>query len=275
MSALDSALDLLLCPICQSRQAGTVRLARRERSLVCEHGHSFDIARQGYVNLTNGAPPDNADTAPMLGARQRFLGSGVYEPIRAAIVRACGPAHTLLEVGAGTGWYLQGVLDARPGTIGLASDVSVVAAKHAARSGLASVVADTWAGLPVRSASIDTLMCIFAPRRADEFARLLSPTGHAVIAWPTPRHLASLRDKLGLLDVAADKGEQLAAQFLDAELQHTGHELVEFSTVCTAEQISDLVAMGPNAFHSHSAPDEGADIDVSVEVSVFSHGKQE
>lgn len=143
--------------------AAEVPLVRHDRQLACPNGHGFDIARQGYVNLAGGAPPANADTAPMIDARQRFLDSGVYEPIRQAVSHASDAAHWLVEVGAGTGWYLDGVLTHRRDAVGLATDVSVAAAKRAARSGLASVVADTWAGLPIRSASVDAVLCVFAP----------------------------------------------------------------------------------------------------------------
>ena len=50
----------------------------------CAAGHSFDIARQGYVNLLRRAAPENADTPEMLAARDRFLVAGHYAPIAAA-----------------------------------------------------------------------------------------------------------------------------------------------------------------------------------------------
>ncbi|WBF61378.1 methyltransferase domain-containing protein [Propionibacterium freudenreichii] len=249
--------------------AAEVPLVRHDRQLACPNGHGFDIARQGYVNLAGGAPPANADTAPMIDARQRFLDSGVYEPIRQAVSHASDAAHWLVEVGAGTGWYLDGVLTHRRDAVGLATDVSVAAAKRAARSGLASVVADTWAGLPIRSASVDAVLCVFAPRSAAEFARVLAPGGRAVVAWPTPRHLAALRERLGLLNVATDKDEQLVTQFGEAGLNPADRELVEFSAECTAQQVADLVGMGPNAFHDHAPAQVPTTIDVSVEVGTF------
>ena len=80
---IDAALDLLACPVCG------LPLGRHDRTLRCASGHSHDLARQGYVNLLHGAAPANADTTEMVAARQRFLDTGAYQPIRDAVVGAC------------------------------------------------------------------------------------------------------------------------------------------------------------------------------------------
>jgi 23S rRNA (guanine745-N1)-methyltransferase len=38
---------------------------------VCPAGHAFDVAKQGYLNLSGAAEPANADTPAMLDARAR------------------------------------------------------------------------------------------------------------------------------------------------------------------------------------------------------------
>ncbi|RLP12437.1 putative RNA methyltransferase [Propionibacterium australiense] len=270
LEALRLASALLACPVCARRGTPDVPLALSGRTLRCTGGHVFDVARQGYVNLAGAAQPRNADTAQMLAARDRFLGSGVHEPLRAAIVEACGATpSSLVEAGAGTGWYLAGAVAAFPRATALALDVSVPALRRSAARGLASVVADSWVGLPLRSGSVDALLCVFAPRNAGEFARVLSPVGRLVVAAPTTAHLAGLRTRLGLLDVAGDKAERLTGQMCEAGLVPAGRRLVEFDALCTPEQLRDLVAMGPNAFHEHPEPGGPGVITVSVLVSVF------
>lgn len=67
-----------ICPICGEH------LARIEKSFVCENNHSFDIARQGYVNLLPVGQKHSlrpGDDKEMLNARRNFLNSGFYEPI--------------------------------------------------------------------------------------------------------------------------------------------------------------------------------------------------
>lgn len=175
----------------------------------------------------------------------------------------------MLEVGAGTGYYLAAALDALPESRGLATDVSVAACRRAAKAHprMAAVVADTWAGLPVRSSAVDALLCVFAPRNAAEFCRVLSPGGVLVIVTPAPDHLASLRATHGLLNVPADKAADLRKAFVDLDAIATHH--VSYSLDLGADDIADLIAMGPNAFHAGERTPGPARIDVSVHVSVF------
>lgn len=269
LAALEMAAGLLACPVCARRQSPEAPLVRQDRALRCAAGHVFDIARQGYVNLTGAPQPRNADTAAMLEARERLLGSGIYEPLRRAVVAASGEPKTAVEVGAGTGWYLAGLVAAHPQLRALATDVSVPALRHAAAAGLAAVGADTWAGLPLRSGCVDALLCVFAPHNAAEFARVLSPGGRLVVTAPTRDHLAGLREELGLLDVAADASARSAAQLTGAGLVAAGDELVTFDAECSPELLRDLVDMGPNAFHGHGEPNGPRRVTVSVLMSVF------
>lgn len=262
---IDAGLDLLACPVCRSA------LARTDRTLHCAAGHGFDLARQGYVNLLRSAPPANADTAPMLAARERFLASGAYQPIRAAVVAASAGVQTVAEVGAGTGHYLAGVLAAGAAASHLALDVSAAAARRSSRLGLASAVADTWAGLPLRSASLDGLLCVFAPRNPAEFARVLRPGGRVVIVTPTADHLAELRSRYGLLSVPPDKTARLDANLAAVNLCLADRVEVGYQLDLDHRSVADLIEMGPNAFH-HRSPGLVAEpilAQVAVTVSTF------
>jgi 23S rRNA (guanine745-N1)-methyltransferase len=217
----------------------------------CSAGHAYDVARQGYLNLLGGPQPANADSAAMIQARSRVL-SGVYGGVVALVADAVAAtqARVVVDAGAGTGQYLAAALDLLPEAVGIATDVSVAAARRAARAHprLASVVADTWRALPVRSGVAQAVCCVFAPRNAAEFARVLSPGGRLVVVTPDPGHLASVRAAYGLLDLDPDKDERLALALADR------FELVDslrLTTVvdATAEQVADVIAMGPNAFH--------------------------
>lgn len=239
MTALGRVTDWLACPLCH----GGMQLLNR--ALVCEQRHGFDVARQGYVNLLGRAAPQHADTAAMVAARDRFLSAGHYSPITDAVTGAVGDAGRVLEVGAGTGHYIAAAL--APGAAGLAMDISVPACRRAARvhPALASIVADTWAGLPLRDASVDVLLCVFAPRNAGEFRRVLRPGGRIVIVVPNAEHLVELRQEHGLLGIDDDKVEQLEAAFGSAaEVRR-----VAYDAELDAAAATDIVAMGPNAFH--------------------------
>src|SRR5947199_1528396 len=96
---------LLTCPFC-----GT-HLTQIDNTLTCTNSHTFDIAKEGYVNLLRKKLP--GDTKEMLIARRNFLEQGYYQPlsdtINALVSTALGPetpSSTLLDAGCGEGYYL-------------------------------------------------------------------------------------------------------------------------------------------------------------------------
>ena len=279
MSVAD-VVDLLACPTCAGRGLADAPLRLDGPTLRCAQGHAYDLARQGHVNLLGRATPRNADTAEMVAARERFLGSGAYDAVAdaltGAVVRCSGGPVAVLDVGAGPGWYLDRVLagldeQERPAR-GLALDVSPAAARRAARSPrtVGAVVADAWGALPVRSGSLDVVLSVFAPRHPPELARVLRPGGVALVVSPLPEHLAGLRAARGLLDVEPGKQERLASTFGE-HLVHVGDTDVRYAVALDPARVEDLVAMGPNAFHRSPGAKATvpAQVDVAVRVSAW------
>ena len=245
---LSRVIPWLHCPVC------TASLELAGTTLGCENRHCFDVARQGYLNLLLRAAPRNADTPGMLAARDRFLSGGWYEPLTRKVVAALADADRVLDAGAGTGHYIGAFLDAAPGATGLAVDVSPAACRRAAGRSprLGSVVADVWRRLPIASGILDAVLCVFAPRNPDEFARILAPGGRLVVVTPGGDHLVELREALGLLGLGPEKLERLDGSM-------TGFDLLDRQELThplnlSADAAADLVAMGPNAFHTYTAP---------------------
>lgn len=250
MLMLADIVKLLRCPVCTDAMAGT------ERAVICARGHSYDIARQGYVALLSGAPPRVVgDTAEMIAARQRFLDAGHFTPIAAAVaeaVEADGPTPArLLEIGAGTGYYLRTVLDAVPPSVGVGIDLSKFAARRLARvhPRAAGIVADAWAGLPVRDGVVTHALSIFAPRNTHEIHRVLAPGGVLIVVTPTARHLGEIVEPLGMVRVDERKQRRLdeatAGRFALA-----GQAQIEYSMTLTRDDVAAVVAMGPSARHT-------------------------
>ena len=114
-------------------------LHREGGALRCPAGHSYDIARQGYVSmLPAGAKAGAGDTAAMTAARADFLAAGHFgslvTELAAAAQEALAPQSQpgcVIDVGAGTGYYLASVLDAVPGRPGLVLDISKFALRRA------------------------------------------------------------------------------------------------------------------------------------------------
>lgn len=263
--SLDAARGLLRCPHCAEP------LEAEGRRWLCPRGHSFDVARQGYLNLASGPEPANADTAAMLDARARVHASGLFDFLSSALDEVVpDTAGRLVEAGAGTGHYLAGLVEARPAAQGVALDVSRAAARRAARAHprVASVVADVWKGVPIRTGSVDVMLCVFAPRNLAEFARVLTDDGLVVIVTPGPGHLAGLRKKYGLLGVEADKRERLLSSAA-GHLVHRAGTVAESTALADAELVGDLIGMGPNAFHAPAPPTASEQVEVAVQIDVF------
>src|SRR5690606_39181918 len=114
-------VEALACPHCGGG------LAAAGGALACARGHSFDAARQGYVNLVAGRPPGAGDDREMVRARGEFFDAGHYAPLAAALAEHAARwwnGGLVVDVGAGTGHHLAAVLDAVPRAHGLAVDVS-------------------------------------------------------------------------------------------------------------------------------------------------------
>ncbi|MFR9725311.1 putative RNA methyltransferase [Streptomyces sp. MS19] len=243
-------LRVLCCPPC----GGDLTLTGR--TLRCARRHTFDLARQGYAPLlAGGRPAATADTADMVAARERFLGAGHFIPLTDALAARtaalCPPGGVLLDAGAGTGHHLAAVLRALPdGTAGLGLDTSAPALRRAARAHPRAVAAswDVWQPLPVRTDAVDVVLNVFAPRNGPEFRRVLSPAGALVVVTPTGRHLADLRRSLGLLSVDGAKDERLRHS-LGARFVQQGHEEHDHVLDLGAEEVAQLVGMGPTARH--------------------------
>ncbi|MFD4367894.1 methyltransferase domain-containing protein [Rhodococcus sp. NPDC058521] len=252
---LSDVTDLLACPQCAS--AVELETDGGAKVLVCVLGHRFDVARQGYVSLVSGAPSKfEGDTSDMLEARARFLDAGHYDPLVSAVAAVVdrddhsGQGPRVLEVGAGTGHYLAGVLDRSAGSRGVGLDVSKYAARRIAKSHprVGAVVADAWAGLPLRDRAMTDVLCVFAPRNAGESHRVLAPGGRLTVLTPTGRHLSELIDAFGMVNVDERKVERLDAATAEhfAPAQRTD---VEFSMTLTHADVVRVVGMGPTARH--------------------------
>lgn len=250
LRALAAALPSLRCPVCQ---AG---LAPADASVRCRQGHSYDVARHGYVNLASGQPPPGtADTPAMVAARDRFLRSGPYAPVAAALAAAAArfdpvlSPGTVVDLAGGIGYYLAAVLDSVTGRIGICLDLSKAQLRRAARAHPrgAAVGADVWQALPLADRCAAVALSVFGPRNPAELARVLVPQGVLLLVTPTVRHLHELVAPLGMVTVDAAKPQRLAAKLRGFQL--VTDQTLSYQVRLGHGQVADLVTMGPSAHH--------------------------
>lgn len=257
---LKDIVDVLADPVDGSALTGADDFSR----LVSETGHSYDVAKQGYVTLASGAGiAHEGDSPEMVVSREAFLSRGHFAPFVETVTERVLDAlqglplvdvaatPTILEVGAGTGYYLTHTLDAVENSRGIGVDIAVPAAKHLAKAHpkIGAVVADVWEGLPLRDNSVDVITVIFAPRNPQEFARVLVDDGEVLILTPQAGHLDELREPLGILGVEEGKQERMLEQAAGHLVPVGEPELIEFPMNLDRESIAAQVGMSPSARH--------------------------
>lgn len=255
---LADIVDVLADPVDGTPLSG----ADEFRRLVSASGHSYDVAKQGYVTLAGGAGLNHSgDSAEMVASREAFLSRGHFSAFVEAVTQAVdgaledsvgsGEEPTVLEVGAGTGYYLAHTLDTIEGSRGVGIDIAVPAAKQLAKAHprIGAVVADVWEGLPIRTESIDVITVIFAPRNSAEFARVLRDGGETIVLTPQEGHLDELREPLGILGVEPGKLERMIEQAEGYLTLISEPETLEIPMELDRESIAAQVGMSPSARH--------------------------
>jgi 23S rRNA (guanine745-N1)-methyltransferase len=182
---------MLLCTVRTCHQP----LVREERRTVCPRGHSFDVARSGYINLLQ--PQDRrskqpGDTADAVAARRRLHDRGVTSPLLDAIRAMANVtgADLALDVGCGDGFYL-GSLDCEAHGV----DISLPAIEAAARRypDCEWIVANADRFVPYADSAFTRVLTITARMNSSEFRRVLRDDGRLLVAIPAPDDLVELR----------------------------------------------------------------------------------
>ena len=234
----------LRCPLCG------MALVREDRSWRCENRHSFDIARQGYVNLLAVQQKHSlnpGDTREQVASRRSFLDAGFYAPIANALCAAAvelGCAGPILDVGCGEGYYSTRVAQAINAELtGL--DISKEAVRFAAgKYKNAQWLCGTAAKLPVPDSSAGLVMSLFALTVPGEFHRVLRQDGLFFQVLAAEDHL------LGLKSVIYP---ELLHKEKDSVPEVPGFELVRsqpirFTFTVEGDQVRNLLSMTPHVY---------------------------
>ena len=186
----------LICPICKKR------LTDGNTGLFCPDGHSFDRARQGYVNLL---PVQNkhslmpGDAKDMLQSRRLFLDKGYYEPVCRTVGEllrkyCTAKSPVIADIGCGEGYYTS-MLARDYGAVCIGADISKDAAKMAcSRNKDICWIVATASSLPVKEQSTDAVTAVFSLFLPDEYARILRPGGIVIEVTAGNDHLRELKE---------------------------------------------------------------------------------
>lgn len=272
--------DALACPL------DGCPLALNEKTWRCENGHSFDVARQGYVHLLpvqKKRTLDPGDSKEMVAARQRFLNAGFYKKIAVAV-----SDHTLrslpgdgtasvLDAGSGEGYYLRHLSNSagNRSVAMIGVDISKWAVLAAAKQDKQTRwVVGSNANLPVLPESLELILCLFGFPVYSEFARVLKPGGQLVQVDAGADHLRELREII-YPELKPSANDAMATP---EGFRLLGSTAIRFEiSLPDRDSIADLLAMTPHFYRAGSDGLERAaaleSLDVTVDVILKSFEK--
>lgn len=177
--------QVLVCPVCGGA------LLRTERQYTCPAGHSFDVAKEGYVNLlcTSKSADKMGDSKESAAARHAFLERGYYGCLKEALTPLLH--GNVLDICCGEGYYDSVPADGALYGFDLSKTMVRLAAKR--KNGGQYFVANL-ARMPVAEGSIDTALHLFAPFHDRAFARVLAPGGRLYSVTPGAHNLWQIKE---------------------------------------------------------------------------------
>lgn len=289
-------LDILTCPTCSSP------LHRDEGSLKCPLGHTFDIAKSGYVNLLPPGKGKNAHTGDehdMVKARVSFLSRRYYDRISqnaAELIESYfkpSSPITLVDMGAGEGYHTLlltkdliksgfDVLSAGFDASKYASECGMKKSRAASlsqknsfgnggASSLYFIPANIFS-LPIADSSADVCLSMFAPIPWDEVHRVLKKSGGSVLLVVSSgkNHLIEMRRLIYDSVVTSDSLPEA-----DERFSLVSSRELEYKTRLTSpEDVKNLFMMTPfyyktteegkNRLFSHGELDITVDVNYTI-----------
>lgn len=183
---------MIICPNCKSI------LKKYDKVYKCSNNHSFDIAKEGYVNLLLNKS-SSGDNLEMIRARKEFLEKGFFDPLIDKLIYSINNLKlnnpSILDIGCADGYYTNTIANFFPNTVGI--DISKDAIKLAAKKykNLKFIVASA-KDLPIKDSSCDVILNVFAPHFPEEFLRVLKINGYLIKVTPNKNHLLELKEIL-------------------------------------------------------------------------------
>lgn len=267
---------LLLCPVCKEKliKDDSKKLYR------CNNNHTYDIAREGYVNLliSNQKRSKNpGDSKEMVLSRVEFLNRGYYKPISDKIneiitqtlEKSDDNKFTIMDLGCGEGYYLNSsktYMDEKNIEADFyGMDVSKEAVRYASKINKACV----WAvgnnfNIPADDKSIDCLLSVFSPIDINECNRVLKDNGIFIRVLPRTDHLIQLRNiiypevHLNNKIYKADENEN----------EYVNETNVTFDIELNKEEILSLLKMTPHYWKSTQENKEKLEVYDSLVITI-------
>jgi len=257
--------SILLCPVCKE----SLQANESNKSLSCVNNHSFDRARQGYLNLLlahKKKSKNPGDSQEMVIARQAFLNTDFYRPISDSLnqiiidlaLKLKQPIQ-VLDIGCGEGYYSQRIhhslsdhqIDHKLHGLDISKDAVIAAAKRAKADAheAGKEMTNEWLvasaiDIPLQEKSIDIATCLFTRLMPESYHKVIKQDGYFICVNTGEKHLIELREKLydQITKVEFDPVKNMGEDFELVDQQQVNYK----NTLSSQQQIQDLLLMTPH-----------------------------
>ena len=235
--------SIFICPICAQQVQ-----VEDGGSVVCTNNHSFDIAKQGYINFMT-KPVQSMYAKELFEARHEIISSGLYDELQTQLAELAVGTH-LLDTGCGEGSHLAGIVAKKSGATGVGIDIAKEGILAAAKyyPGFIWCVGDL-AKSPYNTDSFDTIFNILSPANYDEFKRVLKPAGKVLKVVPHEGYLKELRQQaFAHSEKESYSNEETVARFNESFKQVEAERLT-YTKPLSPELVPKLLEMTPMGWH--------------------------
>ena len=249
--------DLYVCPVC----GGPLQLHPSGKSYACQNQHSFDLAKEGYLNLLpvqHKHSKEPGDSKQMMIARREFLEAGFYEPMAKAVAmmidanRTKGQGMRLLDLGCGEGYYSRKIAfycnhSEQIALHGIDIAKFAIAAAAKKQPNARFIVASS-NRLPYTDQYFDFVLRVFAPSDDDELKRVLKSSGHLLTVTPGPRHLWQLKEF-----IYAEVKEHASESLVPQGFERLTAQRISYKITPNPQQRMALLQMTPFAWRANES----------------------
>jgi 23S rRNA (guanine745-N1)-methyltransferase len=295
--------SILLCPVCKE----SLHANESNKSLSCDNNHSFDRARQGYLNLLlahKKKSKNPGDSQAMVSARQAFLNSDFYRPISDSLnqiivdaalkldssekeLSKSEKAIQVLDIGCGEGYYSQRMhnslndhqIEHNLFGLDISKDAVIAAAKRAKaekhNEDVTTASSSEWLvasaiDIPLQAQSIDIATCLFTRLMPESYHKVIKQDGLFICVNTGEKHLIELREKL--YDKIT-KTEFDPVKNMGEDFELVDHQQVSYTnTLGNQQQIQDLLLMTPHNWRTTAENKESlkslAELTVTIDAQI-------
>lgn len=250
---------MIICPNCKSK------LIKLNNTYKCINNHSFDISKEGYINLLLNKP-NAGDNKQMIKSRKDFLELGYFDKLLNTIIEeikklSLANPH-ILDLGCADGYYTNSISKVYPNIIGL--DISKEAIKYAAKNykDIIFIVGNA-KEIPIKNNSIDLVINIFSPLFIDEINRVLKDNSYLIKVTPNSNHMLEIKE------ILYDKVYLTKEKSIDdSTLLLTNEKNLSYKLKISNDDIINLFTMTPYSYKTSTQDIEKLKLITSLEVTL-------